>query len=132
MFIRFVNQLGPVVVNASAIKAITPPPPHGGHFLLELLDGREFAIGDEPEDSELEAIRIMDQLAPGGRDPTALALAVVRKRLEADPEEAWELAQQMESAGESPDDEQLRVMIVGEYERRGLDVPALFRKKVAP
>lgn len=64
-------------------------------------------------------------------DLTAVAFAGIRDRLAKDPAELWELAQALAAAGESTDDEKLRVMIADEYTRRGLKIPPPFRPKAS-
>lgn len=57
----------------------------------------------------------------------AAAMAAERARLATVPDELWDLAQTMAVAGEATDDEELRALIVGEYRRRNVAIPPVFR-----
>lgn len=61
----------------------------------------------------------------------AAAMAAERERLAKLPDELWDLAQTMAAAGEATDDGELLALIVGEYRRRNVALPPVFRGRKA-
>jgi hypothetical protein len=104
--------------------------PHGVLLTPERLN--------RPYDLKYELARLKNGGRPGSRagnrsappardDLVTAALAAERARLATVPDELWDLAQTMATAGEATDDEELRALIVGEYRRRNVAIPPVFR-----